>query len=89
MKCYVLHVDTVVICALLKLVEGTAQELTGLDLNQTEAMMEDNDDAVFCGPCSFACLGVLKACMFLGLWSAKLAKAQALKLLYSPPNSLR
>lgn len=40
-------------------------------------MMEDNDDAVFCGLCSFACLGILQACMFLGLWSASLAKVQA------------
>lgn len=63
--------------ALLKLVKSAAQELKGLDLNQTEHMMEDNDDAVFCGLCSFACLGVLRACMFLGLWSARLAKAQA------------
>lgn len=47
------------------------------DLNQTGPMMEDNDDAVFCGLCSSACLGILQACMFLGLWSACLAKAQA------------
>lgn len=40
-------------------------------------MMEDNDDAVFCGLYSFACLGILQACMFLGLWSASLANAQA------------
>lgn len=39
--------------------------------------MEDNDDAVFCGRCSLACLGVLLACMFLGLWSASLAEVQA------------
>lgn len=40
-------------------------------------MMEDNDDAVFCGFGSFACLGNLQACLFSGLWSAILAKAQA------------
>lgn len=40
-------------------------------------MMEDNDDAVFCGLGSFACLGILQACLFSGLWSAILAKAQA------------
>ena len=40
-------------------------------------MIEDNNDSVFCGHCSFACLGILQACMFLGLWSASLAKAQA------------
>lgn len=40
-------------------------------------MIEDNDDAVFCGPCIFACLGILQACLFLGLWSAILANAQA------------
>lgn len=38
-------------------------------------MMEDNDDTVFCGLGSFACLGILQACLFLGLWSAFLAKA--------------
>lgn len=46
------------------------------DLNQKGPMMEDNDDAVFCGLCSFACLGILQAHMFLGLWSAILANAQ-------------
>lgn len=40
-------------------------------------MMEDNDDAVLCGLGSFACLGILQACLFSGLWSAILAKAQA------------
>lgn len=40
-------------------------------------MMEDNDDAVFCGLGSFACLGILQACLFSELWSAILAKAQA------------
>lgn len=40
-------------------------------------MMEDNNDAVFCGLGSFACLGILQACLFSGLWSAILAKAQA------------
>lgn len=47
------------------------------DLNQIEPMMEDNDYGVFCGLCSFACLGILQACMLLGLWSASLAKSQA------------
>lgn len=47
------------------------------DLNQTELMMGDNDDAVLCGLCSFACRGILQACMFLRLWSAGLAMAQA------------
>lgn len=64
-------------CRYCSIVFALAQELTGLDSNQKEPMMEDNDDTVFCGPCSFACLGVLQACMFLGLWSARLAKAQA------------
>ncbi len=45
-------------------------------LNQKGPMMEDNDDAVFCGLCSFACLGILQARMFLELWSAILANAQ-------------
>lgn len=47
------------------------------DLNQTGPMMEDNNDAVFCGLCTFACLGILQACVFLGLWSAVLANATA------------
>lgn len=46
------------------------------DLNQTGPMMEDNDDAVFCGLCTFACLCILQASLFLGLWSAILANAQ-------------
>lgn len=47
------------------------------DLKQTWSMMEDNDDAVFFGLGSFACLGILQACLFSELWSAILAKAQA------------
>lgn len=62
--------------SLLRPVEREAQELLK-DLKQTELMMEDNDDAVLCGLYSFACLGILQACMFLGLWSARLAEAQA------------
>ena len=40
-------------------------------------MMEDNDESVLCGLGSFACLGILQACLLLGLWSAILAKKQA------------
>lgn len=47
------------------------------DLKQPWSMMEDNDDAVFCGLGSFARLGISQPCLFSELWSAILAKAQA------------
>lgn len=71
---FVLHTYTVLyICCL----ETSSSGVKVTDLNQTGPMIEDNNDAVFCGLCSFACLGILQACKFLGLWSAILAKAQA------------
>lgn len=41
--------------------------------------MEDNDNAVFCGPSIFAGLGILQA-GFLGLWSTIESLSAVLKL---------
>lgn len=47
------------------------------DLKQPWSMVEENEDAVFCGLGSLACLGIFQACLFSELWSAILAEAQA------------